>query len=488
MRAGIRYGVSVLVLALAGCASRDNAPAADAGIAQRIEVAGKALVYTAEAATLDLTDAQGQVRGHVFYMAYRVPGRGKRPVTFLWNGGPGANSTLLHFEAFGPKRLEAGGLVDNAQTLLADSDLVFVDPVGTGFSRPATPADGARFYSTLGDIAAVADFVQAWTRRHGDAGALYLAGESYGVWRAGGVAETLERRGQPVAGVILISGGIPVGPVLSKELTTALKLPGRAAAAQVHGRLPASLGAGGPQAAADATRIWAEQIYAPALARLGELDAPRKVELAQDVARHLGLPVDQVDGASLTVSSRQFLNGLLPGRRLDTFDMRISTPAGQAGGEEQAGGPIMVHYLRETLGYRTDLPYLGLEKDTDAAATPVGEQWDYNSGDTSPAAFAAAIAAARAGEGPPGAEPWIRRAMELDPHLRVFVAAGLYDSLNSCSANEMIKARLEPGLSARLSVNCYGGGHMMYRDAEARVRLSADLGRFIAHQADGNQP
>ncbi|WP_044563132.1 hypothetical protein [Azospirillum sp. B4] len=481
MRAGFRYGISALALALAAaCAGQDKAPAASQGVNQRIVVAGKVLRYTAEAATLDLTDAQGVVRGHVFYVAYRVPGQAKRPVTFLWNGGPGANSTLLHFEAFGPKRLEGGALVDNAETLLGGSDLVFVDPVGTGFSRPATAEDGQRFYSTLGDLASVTDFVQAWTKRHAAAGTpLYLIGESYGVWRAAGVAEALEKRGQPVAGVVLISGGIPVGPVLPKELTTALKLPGRAAAAQIHGRLPASLAAGTPQATADATGTWAEQTYAPALAHLGDLNAQQKAALAQDVARHMGVDAGLVDRTTLTVSSRQFLNNLLPGRRLDTFDMRISTPTGQGEGAEP-GGPVMVRYLRETLGFRTDLPYLGLEKDTDPTAKAVGEQWDYNSGDTSPAAFAAAIAAARAGEGPPGSEPWIRRAMEMDKNLRVFAAAGLYDSLNSCAANEILKTRLQPGLSARLSVNCYGGGHMMYRDAEARVRLSADLARFMA--------
>ncbi|MEA1672948.1 S10 family serine carboxypeptidase-like protein [Nitrospirillum sp. BR 11163] len=486
MRAAVRNGIGVVALALAGCAAHDLAVAPPPGSAQRITLAGKPLRYVAEAATLDLTDAQGVVRGHVFYVAYRVPGQGGRPVTFLWNGGPGANSTLLHFEAFGPKRLEGGALVDNAQTLLADSDLVFVDPVGTGFSRPATAQDGSRFYSTLGDQSSITDFVQAWTQRHADVRTpVYLIGESFGVWRAAGVAEALEKRGRPVAGVVLISGGIPVGPVLPKELVTALKLPGRAAAAQVHGRLPASLAGTSPSATAEATRVWAEQVYAPALAHLGDLSAQQKAALVQDVAHHMGVDPSLVDRTSLVVSSRQFLNNLLPGRRLDTFDMRISTTAGQAEAAEP-GGPVMVRYLRETLGYHTDLPYLGLEKDTDPVAKPVGEQWDYNSGDTSPAAFAAAIAAAiaaaRAGEGPPGAEPWIRRAMEMDGKLRVFAAAGLYDSLNSCAANEILKAKLEPGLSARLSVNCYGGGHMMYRDAEARVRLSADLGRFIARQ------
>ncbi|MDE1150645.1 MAG: hypothetical protein PW843_29190 [Azospirillaceae bacterium] len=476
MRAkAIRYGIGALALSLVlGCTGgKEAAPT------QQITVAGRPLRYVAEPGTLDLTDAQGVIHAHVFYVAYRVPGAPKRPVTFLWNGGPGANSTLLHFEAFGPRRLEGGALVDNADTLLATSDLVFVDPVGTGFSRPAKPEFGADYYSTLGDIASIADFVQGWTARHADAATpLYLVGESYGVWRAAGVAEALEKRGRPVAGVVLISGGIPVGPILPKEVTTALKLPGRAAAAQFHGRLPADLAAPSPQAAADAALAWARATYIPALAHVGGLTPAQKTATAQDLAHHLGLDVSQVDATTLTVSSRQFLNGLLPGRKLDTFDMRISTPV-PAPAEAEPNAAIMTHYLRDTLGYHTDLPYLGLEKDSDPTAKEVGNEWNYNSGDTSPAAFAAAIVAARAGEGPPGAEPWIRRAMEHDPKLRVFAAAGLYDSLNSCSANEMIKEKLEPGLSARLSVNCYAGGHMMYRDAAARVRLSADLSGFI---------
>ena len=168
-------------------------------------------------------------------------------MTFLWNGGPGSNSTLLHLVGLRSKaaRRLAGrqGCVeceveDNDATWLEHSDLVFVDPVGTGFSRPTRAEYGAEFYNTLGDIASIAEFVRVYLTRFDAWDApLFVAGESYGAWRASGVAEALEQRGTRVAGVMLISGGIQVGPVIDDEMRTALFIPTRAAAAFHHQKL-----------------------------------------------------------------------------------------------------------------------------------------------------------------------------------------------------------------------------------------------------------
>lgn len=171
---------------------------------------GKTLAYEAEVGRVPIRDAEtGDVHGYMGFIAYRVPTTGKpRPVTFVWNGGPGANSATLHFEMVGPKRGEGAALVDNQETWLADTDLVFVDPIGTGFSRPTRSEYRKEFYGTVGDVASVTEFIRAWRLLSGaEAAPIYLAGESWGAGRAGSVGYSLIKRGIPVKGLVLISGG-----------------------------------------------------------------------------------------------------------------------------------------------------------------------------------------------------------------------------------------------------------------------------------------
>jgi carboxypeptidase C (cathepsin A) len=244
----------------------------------QVVVAGRVLKYTARAGRLPILVVEnGQVHAWMFFTSYTLdsprrpekrlgccgsadqpPGSSQRPplrpLMFLWKGGPGANSTLLHLSGFGPKRLKSNGdptaaaagceceIEDNQTTWLDRTDLVFVDPIGTGFSRPTKAEYADEFYSTLGDIASVAEFIRVYRTRF-DAwdSPLFIAGESYGVWRAAGVMESLERRGQKVAGVMLISGGIPVGPVLSDEMRAAMFVPTHTAASLFHKKLTPEL-------------------------------------------------------------------------------------------------------------------------------------------------------------------------------------------------------------------------------------------------------
>src|SRR5687768_865284 len=169
-------------LAAAAAAPALALPAAEAPVVtqHRMTVAGKPLAYTAETGRIAIRDAEtGEPRGWMFYIAYRVPSPKPRPLVFVWNGGPGANSATLHFEVAGPKRGEGGALVDNQETWLTHADLVFVDPIGTGFSRPAKAEYAQSFYGTLGDVASVTEFVRSWRLLHGaEASPLYLIGES----------------------------------------------------------------------------------------------------------------------------------------------------------------------------------------------------------------------------------------------------------------------------------------------------------------------
>lgn len=474
-RTGLGLALAALIVA---------APAsAETAITQHVyHRNGMALPYTAEAGRIALHDPKGgAVTGRMFYVAYRVVAKGKpRPVTFLWNGGPGSNSVPLHFEAFGPKRLVGDHLVDNAATLLTRSDLVFVDPIGTGFSRAASPQDAKRFYSTSGDFAAMTQFVRRWLVQHHAAHApVYLIGESFGVWRAAAVAQELEEQHQRVGGIVLISGGAGVGTgILPHTLVEALRTPNRAVTALFHGKLPADLRQGRKAVAQVATR-WALNVYAPALADLASLTPERRAAIRTGLARIIGLKAAQIDADTLVVTPRAYRHDLLPSKVLDVFDMRRAA-------EPAEDSAAIETYLRHDLAYRTKLAYAGLDAADDAkdptAPAPgwINRHWAYDTGKITPAV----IAAAQAGEGPPGSEPWTLRAIAIDPHLKVMVAAGMYDSLNSCAANNALKARLPASAAGNFTMKCYWSGHMVYRDAAARARISADIKAFVSGAAE----
>lgn len=477
----VKWSIMVLAALTFGAAHAQD----EAAVRTRheIHIANKSLAYTAEVGCIALHDGAGTITGHMFFTAYRMAaGKTRRPVTFLWNGGPGANSEALHFEAFGPRRLAGHALRDNDASLLADSDLVFVDPIGTGFSRAANAVSASGFYNTLGDFAAMTQFVRNWLALHRARSApIYLVGESFGVWRAAAVAQELEEQGQPVAGIILISGGagVGVGP-LPRNVVTALRTPNRAATALFHGKLAPGLGPDRDAVVARATQ-WANAVYAPALANVPALDAPTRDKIVADLAAFTGLQPAQIDRRTLSVSPRAYLNGLLKdeGKVLDTFDMRRTE-------EPPVDGAVIETYLRRDLKYKTALSYAGLDDARDASDSTapkpgwINEHWQYNSGVITPAVMAAAMA----GEGPPGTQPWALNAIRLNPKLKVMVAAGLYDSLNSCAANDELHAALDPAVAGNFTMKCYLGGHMMYRDPEARRKLSADVKAFESGAAE----
>jgi carboxypeptidase C (cathepsin A) len=447
----------------------------------RVETARGVLEYETRAGRLAIRrDDNGEVRAHVFFVAYVMPGKAKqpRPLTFAWNGGPSVPAVLLHTELLAPWRLEGGAFVVNDDTLLWESDLVFVDPVGTGFSRPAAPAFEDEFYGTLGDFAATAEFIRAWRARFGaERQPLYLLGESYGTWRAGGTAEILASRGTPVAGAILISGGVP-GSQMPFAFMDAWAIPARTAAAFAHGRLEPELLRDRARTM-EAVAAWIAGQYLPALERIGELGDAGREAIARDLARYTGLAPGQIDRQTLVMGNRAYLaafNGGDPAKTLNMFDMRIAGATPPDPGRRDA----ILDYLRGAIGYRTDLAYDGLEEGYLPASGParrsIGSRWAYNHVEITPEVMARAMA----GGGPPASQPWLQNAMRADPGLRVFVAAGRYDALNLCEGNPLMTQKLEGGLARRFTHRCYEGGHMMYRDVPERQRLLRDLARFVA--------
>jgi hypothetical protein len=472
---------AIVLAATAASAQSDNARELVSRTNHTIRIDGKPVAYTAEAGRIAIRDVEtGEPHGWMFYVAYRVPSSGKpRPVTFVWNGGPGADSATLHFKVAGPLRTLDGRLVDNPETWLAATDLVFVDPIGTGFSQPTKAEYADEFYGTVGDVASVTEFVRAWLLQHDADGApLWLVGESWGAGRAGSVGYALEHRGIKVSGMVLISGGSGLHKEFTpRELSEALRVVDLSVTAQFWGK-----------AKADRAQVeaWARETYAPALAHRDQLSDADHAKIIAQLSAFTGLAADQIDPKTLLISPRQYRSGLLKaeGKTLNTFDMRVTDEAG-----ERSGAAIL-HYFRRDLGYRTDLPYVGIERLEDGYAPSgvypksVGTRWNYATEKVTPEAMQAAIAEAiKTGGGPPrlGAPlPSTAEELELDPSTKVLVVAGQYDSLNSCAANDETGKRLPPELARSISFRCYVGGHAMYaRDEDTRVKLSNDIKALI---------
>jgi carboxypeptidase C (cathepsin A) len=459
-------------------------------------IAGRDLAYTAEVGRVAIRDVEtGAAHGYMFYTAYRAVPRNagrqsadaKRPVMFVWDGGPGAPSAWLHFDIAGPKLLQGTQLVDNSDTWLAATDLVLVDPIGTGFSRPTSTAYEHEFYGTLGDVASVTEFVRCWLILHDAVGApVLLAGESWGAGRAANVAYALEKRGINVNGLILISGGFGLDQRYgSPSLLQALGVVDMASTALYWHRSAPDLGKD-PATVRRAAEAWVRETYAPALARLGELSPAERNRIADQLARFTGIAPASIDRRTLVVTPHQFRTELLQseGKVLYLLDGRRTSPP------SDAGAPEMLYYLRETLGYRTDLPYLDLEELTEGFAPSgtyprsVGEQWNYATAPMTAEQVKAAIAAAVvSGAGPPQLGPPLpgtRQALALNPHLKALVAVGVYDPYQQCARGQATEDALPPDLHRAITFKCYAGGHAMYLGSAAiRAELSRDVMKLV---------
>jgi hypothetical protein len=441
-----------------------------------VTLAGKPLAYVAEAGRLPIRDPlTGEPRGQMFFVAYRVPvpaGQPPRPVTFVWPGGPDASGAYMHM-AYGPRHAEQGRIVDNPNSLLDASDLVFVDPMDSGFSRATSPEAAKEFYSTLGDGAANAEFIRAWRALNGPSGApVFILGQSYGVWRTSLTMDALEQSGRRVAGVVMISGGVQVGPeATSLAVQKGLLVPHHAATAFAHGKLPSEFGRDRESVMKNA-EAWARSVYIPALQRIDQLSPAERDKVAMELARWTAQPADSIDRKTLMYTPNDFRANVLraEGKVLARYDMRQID--GVKGPFEDANKEAGVAYIRGELGYRTDLAYLG---DEPSLIPKPRATWNYNSGKVTPES----VARMNAGGGPPGAEPWIASSVKVDPKLKVMIAAGRYDSLNSCTTNDDLHRRMDADLAAHIVMKCYDGGHGIQGDPKTAPELSADIRAFI---------
>ena len=500
MRDITKLVASVLVLALPTFALQDETAAKtkeekdkekDEIISSSHEatIDGVAFSYLARAGTLVLREEDGTAKASIFHVAYtrnEVASLAERPVTFCFNGGPGSSSVWLHMGTFGPKRVRMDGpegwapappydVVPNEHSLLDLTDLVFIDPPTTGYSRPAEGAAGSEFHGLDQDTKWVAEFIRLWTTREGRwASPKFLAGESYGTTRAAALAGELQgRHGMYLNGLVLVSSILNFGTArfdAGNDLPYILFLPTYAATAWYHGKLDRE---DFPELATllDEVEAFALGDYARALFEGDRLEAEQVSEIAARVARYTGISAEYVERTNLRVQIQRFVKELRRDERITVgrLDSRYTGVDRDAAGERYEFDPsyAAIHgpytaalnqYVRGELLYESDLPYEIL--------TGRVHPWSYASFENRYVDVAETL----------------RREMHRNPALHVLVANGFYDLATPYFATEhtFAQLQLDPALRANVSMAYYESGHMMYVRDHDREKLKRDVAEFFA--------
>jgi len=452
-----------------------------------IRIGGQEIKYTATAGTLLLKLEDGTPKASVFYVAYTkddVSDPAQRPITFTFNGGPGSSSVWLHMGAFGPRRVQMGDagsllpppyrLVDNESSLLDVTDLVFIDPVSTGYSRAVPGEAPAQFHGVDQDIQSVGDFIRLYTTRSKRwASPKFLAGESYGTTRAAGLSGYLqERYGMYLNGIVLISSILNFETArfdVGNDLPYILFLPTYTAIAWYHKKLPADLQSD-LRKAVEESEQFARGEYLSALMAGDALSVERRADISQKLARLTGLPRSFVDECNLRIHISRFTKELLRSdrRTVGRIDGRFTGVDRDAAGEHPDYDPSIAaitgpysgalnDYVRSDLKFESDLPYEIL--------TGRVQPWSYANYQNHYLNVAETL----------------RSAMTQNPFLRVFVAKGYYDLATPFFAAEYTFDHLEidPTLRTHLSGAYYEAGHMMYAHMPSLAKLKQDIAQFI---------
>jgi carboxypeptidase C (cathepsin A) len=434
-----------------------------------IQINGKTLAYTATAGTLVLKK-DDKPWASMFYVAYTrddVQEVSKRPITFAFNGGPGSSSVWLHLGALGPKRVDMGPdgeqpkppyrLVDNEDTALQFTDLVFIDPVTTGFSRAAPGEKDSEFHGFDGDLDSVAEFIRLYLTRSERWGSpKFLAGESYGTTRASALSERLlDNDGIYLNGITLISTVLNFETISfapGNDLPYALYLPTYTAAAWYHKKLPKDL-QGDLEKALGESRRFAGNEYSVALMKGDKLTATERTNVVHQLARLTGLPEQYIEESNLRISEARFTKELLRDQRktLGRYDSRLEGEDLDAAGATPDYDPsyasvqgvytaMFNQYVRADLKYDSDAPYQVL--------TGKVQPWNYD----------------RFQNRYVNVAEMLRQAMTQNPSLRVMIAQGYYDLATPFFATEYTVNHigLEPALSNHISLTYCDAGHMLY--------------------------
>jgi len=500
-------GLAISTLALATPLARQQAATPDArpassdqaGPAQEqwsvtqhtVRVGGQAIPYKAAAGTTLLRNDRGEPTGLLYSVAYTrsdVTDAATRPVSFLYNGGPGSATMWLHMGAFGPRRVSTVNgeftppapysLVDNTETLLDKTDLVFIDAMGTGYSRVAGRAQERDFYGIDEDAAAFGQFINTWISQNGRWNSpKFLIGESYGTFRSAVLGNLLQQRyNMHLNGIDLISSVLDLSTITfasGDDRVYMYYLPSYAAVAWYHKALknrPDNV-----TTFLDEARQWAQGEYAAALFKGSRLPAAEKAAVAKKLSAFTGLSEEYLIRANLRVTLGQFNAELLRSRgltagRIDarftgyTFDLLTENAQGDPEGPAVGGAftALVNMYNHDELKFGRDRQYKN---------TSGGGAWNW-------------VRQAGGGGGFPSApnsQADLAQAMITNPRLLVEVENGLYDMATPFMPTEFTFSHL--GVPAELQKNItlkyYNAGHMMYLQDADRVALHGNVGAFI---------
>jgi len=476
---------------------------------QSITIGGKEIKYTATTGTMVLkeeSESGGETKNEnegdkpkaeIFFTAYTLDRnetlpdaahRRERPITFSFNGGPGSSSVWLHLGLLGPRRVEMGDvgdlfpppyrLVDNNQSLLDVTDLVFIDPVTTGYSRAVVGENPKQFHDFEKDISSVGDFIRLYSTRYNRwTSPKFLIGESYGTTRSAGLSGYLqERHGMYLNGIILVSSILNFQTahfVPGNDLPYILFLPTYAATAWYHDRLDPVLGKD-LRAILEEVEIFAQGLYTQALMRGDSLSKTEYDQVVAGLTRFTGLSPEYIQQSNLRIDIMRFTKELLRDERRTTgrLDSRFKGIDRDAAGETWEHDPSLSaiigpytatlnDYVRTELNFESDLPYEVLSRRV--------HPWSYESHQNQYINVAETL----------------RKAMSINPHMKVLVANGFYDLATPYFAtiytfNHM---DLDESLRGNYTLTFYEAGHMMYIHLPSLEKLKEDLADFITRSS-----
>lgn len=453
-----------------------------------VSINGAQISYEATAGHLTLLKEDGSPRAKVFFIAYTKTGvsdPSTRPVTISFNGGPGSSSVWLHLGVLGPRRVAMNDdgttlpppykLVDNDQSWLDMTDLVFIDPVSTGYSRANDEKDAKQFHGYNQDIESVGEFIRRWISDNKRwASPKYLIGESYGTTRASGLSEHLQHRyGMYLNGVILVSAVLNFQSIDFKDgndLPFATFLPTYAATAWYHKKLTADMQALTLEQVVDQARVFAMGDYTVALMKGNGLSATERTAMIDRIARFTGLSRDYIDRSELRPVIFRFCQELLHDSALviGRFDSRYKGTVADRLGNSMERDPshhptiagcfstCINDYLSRELNVSTTLPYEVL----------TGRVWPWDFSNVQNEYLNVA--------------PSLREAIQMNPSLRVWVLNGYYDLATPFYGTEYTFSHMGlPGsLQKNISMTYYPAGHMMYLLKPSLIQMKTDAKIF----------
>ena len=460
-----------------------------------VTISQQEIHYTVTAGTIVLKEEQEKdsksdgekAKASVFFVAYTLDNVGdtaKRPITFSFNGGPGSSSVWLHLGVLGPRRVETDQqgnllqppyqLVENQYSILDQTDLVFIDPISTGFSRVVQGEEAKQFHGFRKDIESIGDFIRLYTTRYQRwTSPKFLIGESYGTTRAAGLSGYLqERHGLYLNGIMLISSVLDFQTIRfmnGNDLPYILYLPSFTATAWYYNLLDEELQANLYQTLREVEEFAVGE-YTAALMKGTDLLEDERQKVIRKLTRYTGLPIDYIGRTDLRVNIMRFCKELLrnQGKTVGRFDSRFTGLDRDSVGERFEYDPSYTNilgpytatlndYLRSQLEFESDLAYEIL---TDRV-----HPWNY---DTHQNQYV-------------NVTDTLRKAMTTNPYLKVFVASGYYDLATPYMATRYTfnHLGLDKSLQQNVSMSFYEAGHMMYVHQQSLIQLKEDLKGFI---------